>query len=248
MDFKLISQRKFKAVYRDGERTAKVFDESYSKADILNEALNLARVEETALNVPNLLEVCMIDGKWAIVTKFIEGVPLSELMAQNPDKIDEYLDSFVDLQMSVHAKKCPGLRKLKDKMAAKISESALDGDTKWELSMRLEGMPTKNRLCHGDFNPENIIITPDGAPFILDWAHATQGNSSADVARTYLLFCLKGNTETADKYFNLYCKKSNRDKRYVQKWLPIVAASQSVKNNPEEQEFLNKWTDVVWYE
>jgi aminoglycoside phosphotransferase (APT) family kinase protein len=114
--------------------------------------------------------------------------------------------------------------------------------------MRLEGMPTKNRLCHGDFSPGNIIITDSGEPYILDWAHATQGNASADVARSYLLFKLKGNEEAAEKYFSLYCGKSGRDRRYVQKWLPIVAASQSVKNHPEEQEFLAKWANVVWYE
>ncbi|MDR0991506.1 MAG: phosphotransferase [Ruminococcus sp.] len=243
-----IAVRKHKTIYREGDRTIKLFDENYSKADILNEALNLARVEETPLLVPNLLEVGIHDGKWAIVTRFIEGVTLQSLMDEHPEKIDEYIDMFVDLQMNVHLQRCPGLKKIKDKFASKIAESSLDGNIKWELSMRLEGMPTKNRLCHGDFSPGNIIITERGEPYIIDWAHATQGNASADVARSYLLFKLKGNDETAEKYFNLYCQKSGRDKRYVQKWLPIVAASQSVKNKPEEQEFLAKWANVVWYE
>jgi RIO-like serine/threonine protein kinase len=243
-----IAKRTHKTIYRDGDRTIKLFDENYSKADILNEALNLARVEETPLHVPNLLEVGIHDGKWAIVTKFIEGVTLQSLMNENPEKLDEYIDMFVDLQMNVHIQKCPGLRKMKDKFASKIAESSLDGNIKWELSMRLEGMPTKTRLCHGDFSPGNIIITADGEPYILDWAHATQGNASADVARSYLLFMLKGNAVAAEKYFSRYCEKSGRDRRYVQKWLPIVAASQSVKNKPEEREFLAEWANVVWYE
>jgi RIO-like serine/threonine protein kinase len=244
----LITKRKNKAIYRDGDNTVKMFDADFSKADILNEALNLARVEETGLAVPKLLGVNTVDGKWSIVTKYIDGTPLSELMDKNPDKLDEYLEMFINLQMSIHAERCPGLRKMKDKFSQKITESDLDGNMKWELSMRLEAMPTKIRLCHGDFNPSNILITADGTPHILDWAHATQGNASADVARTYLLFCLKGKTEIADKYFNIYCKKSGRDKRYVQKWLPIVAATQSVKKIDSELEFLSKWIDVVWYE
>jgi RIO-like serine/threonine protein kinase len=244
----IIAQRTHKTIYRDGDTTIKMFDADFSKADILNEALNLARVEETGLAVPKLLGVNTVDGKWSIVTGFIEGTPLSELMEANPERLDEYLHLFTDLQMSVHAMRCPGLRKMKDKFGQKITDSELDGDTKWELSMRLEAMPTKVRLCHGDFNPSNVLITEDGTPYILDWAHATQGNASADVARSYMLFCLKGNTETADRYFDIYCKKSGRDKRYVQKWLPIVAATQSVKKIDSEKEFLSKWIDVVWYE
>ena len=68
------------------------------------------------------------------------------------------------------------------------------------------------------------------------------------MARTYLLFCLNGDTETADRYMDLFCKKSDTAKQYVQKWLPIVAASQSVKGKPEEQEFLMRWVNVVEYE
>ncbi|MGI6264936.1 MAG: phosphotransferase family protein, partial [Acutalibacteraceae bacterium] len=108
--------------------------------------------------------------------------------------------------------------------------------------------PKHNKLCHGDFSPSNVIIRSDGTAFIIDWAHATQGNASADAARTYLLFCLKGETETAEKYLDLFCKKSDTAKQYVQKWMPIVAASQSVKGNEKEREFLLRWADVVEYE
>lgn len=245
---KVISVRKNKTLYRDGDRCVKVFDEHYSKADVLNEALNQARIEETGLSIPKILEVTMTDGKWAIVTEFIGGKTLAQLMEENPDKKDEYLELLVDLQLMIHSQKAPLLTKLKDKMNRKISASEFDATTRYELHTRLEGMPKHNKVCHGDFNPSNIIISEDGTPYIIDWAHATQGNASADVARTYLLFCLGGDTDTAKKYLDLFCKKSNTAKQYVQKWMPIVAASQSVKGNEEEREFLLSWVDVVDYE
>ena len=93
-----------------------------------------------------------------------------------------------------------------------------------------------------------MLLTPDGKRYIIDWAHATQGNASADVARTYLTFHLSGDAATAEKYLNLFCEKSGTDKRYVQKWMPIVAASQSVKGNLEERDFLLSWTNVADYE
>ena len=243
----IIATRADKTIYRDGNQCVKVFNEHFSKADVLNEALNQARIEETGLNVPRVLKVTLIEGRWAIVTDYIEGKTLAQLMEEHPEKLDEYLELFVDLQLYVQSKTCRLLNKLKDKMDRKINETDLDATTRYELHARLEGMPKHRKVCHGDFNPSNIIITEDGTPYIIDWAHATQGNASADAARTYLLFCLNGDAAVAKKYLDLFCRKSNTAHQYVQKWMPIVAASQSVKGNPDEREFLLSWVDVVEY-
>ena len=245
---RVIAVRTAKTVYRDGDLCIKVFNEEFSKADVLNEALNQARIEETGLNIPKIHEVTKIDGKWAIVSDFIEGKTLQQLMDEDPDNKDEYLNLFVDLQLTVLSKTCPLLNKLKDKMNSKISMAELDATTRYDLHTRLNGMPKHNKVCHGDFNPSNIIIAKDGTPYIIDWSHATQGNGPADAARTYLLFWLKGDTETAKQYLDLFCKKSDTAKQYVQKWMPIVAASQSVKGNEKEREFLLSWVNVVEYE
>ncbi len=246
----VIARRPHKTVYWDKKQnlSIKVFDDSFSKAEILNEALNLAKIETTGINCPTLAAVTRVDGDWAIITRYIKGKTLARLMEENPEKKDEYLELFVDLQLSVHARKCPILNKLKDKMNAKISATDLDATTRYELHTRLESMPKHNKICHGDFNPSNVIITEDGTPYIIDWAHVTQGNAGADAARTYLLFCLSGDRNMAEKYLNLFCKKSDTAKQYVQKWMPIVAASQSVKGKPEEREFLLSWVNVVDYE
>ncbi len=244
----VIARRPEKTVYRDGDLAIKVFDESYSKANVLNEALNLARVEETGLSIPRVQEVCKIDGKWAIVTDFIQGKTLAQLMEEHPEKKQEYLELFVDIQLEVHRHTNPRLNKLRDKMHLKISQSGLDATTRYELDHRLHGLPRHTKLCHGDFNPSNVIIREDGSWCILDWAHATQGNASADAARTYLLFTLAGEEDTAQAYLDLFCKKSDTARQYVEKWLPIVAASQSVKGKPEERELLLRWANVVEYE
>lgn len=244
---KILAERPNKVIYQDGDKCVKQFSADYSKADVLNEALNQARVEETGLNIPTIMEVSLTHGKSSITTPFIPGKTLAQLMEENPDKEDEYLNLFVNLQLEVLSKTCSMLNKLKDKMKRKISEAKLDATTRYDLHSRLEGMPKHTKLCHGDFNPSNIIITPEGASMILDWSHATQGNGSADAARTYLLFCLNGKKALGDKYLKLYCKKSDTAMQYVQKWMPIVAASQSVKGNADEREFLLSWVDVVEY-
>lgn len=243
-----IAVRATKTVYRDGDLAIKLFNEGYSKSDILNEALNQARVEETGLLVPKVLEVGIFDGRWAIVSEFVEGKTMAQLMTEQPEKKEELMSRFVDIQLSIHARRAPLLNKLKDKMERKIDETSLDATTRYELHTRLESMPKHKKVCHGDYNPSNVIITESGDAYIIDWSHATQGNASADAARTYLLFWLARGVDSAHLYMELFCRKSDTAKQYVEKWLPIVAASQSVKGKPEERELLMHWVDVVDYE
>ena len=171
---RIIAVRNNKTVYRDGDRCLKVFNEGYSKADVLNEALNQARIEETGLNIPRVLEVTVIDGKWTIVSDYIKGKTLAQLMQENPEKKDEYLNLFVDLQLEMHSKTCPLLNKLKDKMNRKICQTDLSATVRYDLHTRLESMPKHNKVCHGDFNPSNVIITDDGTPYIMVARHPGQ--------------------------------------------------------------------------
>ena len=248
LNHEILAERSHKVIYKDGDTVLKVFDNEFSKSDILNEALNQARIEETGLNVPKLLEVSKIDGKWAIRTEYVPGKTLAKLMEENPDKLDEYLDLFIDIQKEIFSKEAPLLNKIKDKFNRKISASRFDATTRYELHTRLESMKDHKKICHGDFTPSNIIITPGGEYYILDWSHVTQGNAAADAARTYMLFCLKGMDEVAEKYLDLFCKKTDTAKQYVQRWMPIVACTQSVKGKEEEQDFLDRWVNVVEYE
>ena len=240
----LIHESVGKKLYRDGDRLIKSFDESYSKAGILNEALNQARVEETELNIPKVLGVTVVEGRWSLIWEYIDGETLEALMHKHPEKEDEYLNFFVDLQIRMSSERVPLLGHLRDKMHMKISASAYPATVRYDLHMRLDGLPRHNKLCHGDFQPSNVVITPDGTPYIIDWSHATQGNGSADAARTYLIFKLQGKDELAEKYLKLFCIKTDTAIQYVQRILPIVAASQSVKGKPEEKEFLDKWVNV----
>ena len=244
---RIIAVRNKKTIYRDGTQCIKVFNEDYSKSDVFSEALNRTIIEETGLNVPKVLEVTIIDGKWAIVSEYIKGKTLAQLIKEDDEKKDEYIELLVDLQLEVLKKNSPLLTKLKDKMNDEIRKSELDATTRYDLHTRLDGMPKHTKLCHGDFNLTNIIIAEDGTPYIVDWENATQGNASADAARTYLLFWLDGDMTGAEKYLELFCEKSGIEKQYVQKWMPLVAAAQSVEGNEKEREFLLSWVNVVEY-
>ncbi len=242
---RVIAVRNTKTIYRDGDRCIKVFDAAHTKADVLNEALNQARIEGTGLAIPRILEVTTVEGKWAIVSDYIKGKTLADLMHLNPEKKNEYVDLLIELQMSIHAKVCPGLPKMKDKLGARIAVCELDATTRYNIYNRLEDMPRHSKVCHGDLTPSNIIITEDGTPYIIDWSHTTLGNASADAATTYLRFLLDEDKESAEYYLSTFIEKSDTKREYVERWLPIVAAALSTKGSPKESEFLAKMASVI---
>lgn len=245
---RVIAVRNRKTVFRDGDKCIKVFGPSYTKADVLNEALNQARIEETGLNIPEILEIIRIDGKWSIVSRYIAGKTLAQLCIEHPENKKQYMEMFVDLQSGIHKKSCPLLNRQTDRMNMDIIKSDLDATTRYDLHNRLNSMPRQNMICHGDFSMSNVILSNEGVPYILDWSRATQGNPAADAARTYLLFWLEGNITGAKQYLDMYCEKNSVSPETVERWMPIVAAAQSVLGNEKQRVFLLSWVNDVKHE
>lgn len=244
----LIVEKPYKSVYKTEEGVVKIFVTDHPKSAVFNEALNTVKVEETGLDIPKLKEVTQINGEWALVIENREGKTLEEMMKIDRANLEKYMSDFVDLQLKVQSKTAETLPKLKDKLANKIRNlKVLDATERYELLTRLESMPRHTKLCHGDFNPSNVIVEKNGKMTVIDWAHASQGNASADAAMTYLLFALH-DQESADLYLKLFCKKSDTARQYVEQWLPIVAAAELEKDIRLEKDFLMKWIDVMEYE
>ena len=249
MEFRLDNlevERKNKSVYSEDGKTIKLFAENYPSSKVLNEAINLAKVEEsTDLQIPKLVEVGKIGNRWALVMEYIEGTPLNKLIDAHPERIDAYLTFLAEVQIYISSKTVSMLPVLKEKYRRKITESKeLSEDAKFELLQRLNGMKNHTKLCHGDFSPSNVIIKSDGKYAIIDWAHATQGNASADIAKTYINFASNNRQEMGDKYLDIISEKSKINKEYIQRWLPIVAAAYLDSEN-ENKELLKKWSDIV---
>lgn len=245
----ILATRPHKTIYKVENKTVKVFDQNYPKSDVLNEALNQARVEETGLPIPKILGVTVTeDEKWCITSEYIEGRTLAEIMEEDPSNVKKYMKEFVALQLEIHSRHAPLLTKLKDKWDGKIiALTAVSATIRYELRTRLASMPKHTKVLHGDFNPTNIILDEKGQYHVLDWSHATQGNASADAATTYLLFALEDQA-MADLYMDTFCEMSDTAKQYVQRWLPITAASRLAKGIPTEKALLENWLDVVEYQ
>lgn len=237
---------------KDEKYLVKVFNNKLvGKADVLAEALNQARVEQTNLVcIPSLKEVFTINYDWCIAYEFIKGKTMQELIDSNKANEKKYIDKMIDLQISVQKITVENLPGLTNKLQQRISlsKSFIDATTRYELHMRLDAMPKHTKLCHCDFNPTNIIYGDDGKVYITDWAHAGKGNASADVAYTYMFFMLKNRPDLAKYYLDGFCTKTDTAIQYVQRYMPIIAAAMAYKSSGEEKKFLLSQTEVVEYE
>jgi RIO-like serine/threonine protein kinase len=244
----ILEEKSYKTVYREGNVIVKAFTPSHPMSDVFNEAYIHACVEDAGVPVPKLLGVSMLHGGWAISMEYVAGKTLSELAQENPDRIDEYLEKLVDIQLAVGAYRVHNLRNTRLKMEDSIkTQTEIDASTRYELLQRIHGMARHTKLCHGDLVPSNIVIKEDGSWCVLDWAHASAGNAGADAAITYMRFSLN-KPELAEKYLRLFCKKADMPIQYIQTWMPVVAAAQLTKHKEAERELLEKWISVAEYQ
>jgi len=244
---KIVVERTNKVVYDCGDMMVKVFNTNKHAADILNEALNLTRAEQAGIAVPSFRGVGKEDGSWMLATDKAVGPTLRELIDENPENLDQYLEYLVDVEIDIHKHTSLLLTRQKDKYSRMISQvEALDEATRYDLHMRLDGMPNHDKVCHGDFSPSNVIITENGA-VVCDWAHATSGNGAADAATSYLLFRMRGDDEVAERFLKMYCKRAGTDMGYVQSWLSIVAAAELARGRVSKKDLLMSMVHVVDY-
>ena len=245
----VLLERTDKVVTRDKNTVLKIFGPSYKVSAILNEAMNEARAAETGLPVAKVIEVLKLRDHWCIRREWVEGRTLADVMAADKKNLMKYLKEFVAIQCEIFSKTSERMGNLADKLDKQISASPLPKETRYDLHMKLQSFARGKALCHGDFNPTNVIITPEGDWRVIDWSHVRLGDPLADVARTYLLFWLAGYVAAAEKYMTLACDALKAKVADVQKWLPVVAAAESAKEQSKKNsELLLHWASVVDYE
>lgn len=227
----------------------KLFDKSFGPTQVFYEAMLQSLAEEAGIRVPKIYGIERIDERFAILSEYIEGRTIAQLMEEEPRKKDYYLGILAETQLGIHSHTVADIKKLKHKISREIkSLTALDEIKKYELETRLASMPEHNKLCHGNFGPENVVIDGMDKIIVLDWVAASRGNATADIARTYLKMALSS-TEMAERYISIICEKSGIDRQYVYEWLPLMAACGLCEKNPTEKEkaVMYSWLDVVDY-
>jgi uncharacterized protein (TIGR02172 family) len=209
-------------------------------------------VYEAGVPVPAVEGIIEVDGRSGIIFERITGRSMPDLimdeMASSPDGVPRYGEILAELHTSIHSLQIPDLPSLRDMIEHGIRNAkALSEGSRLRTLQILDQMQDGTILCHYDFHPYNIIMSPRG-PIIIDWMNASQGNPYADIARTLLIsqgfqHSIPTNLQSAlnsfiDRYLTRYSELREISLEEVRAWrLPIVAARMN-EEIPYEKEWL----------
>lgn len=176
-------------VFRWGERQIlKLYREGFPPTAAEREAA-LARMAHAAgVRTPEVIDVVTVDNRPGVIFQRVDGLTMLQVLSESPWRTGELARQLAALQADLHAREQPGLPPLHQYLRTAIARGkGLSEETKAAVCATLDSLPDGNAVCHGDFHPANIIMSPAG-PVIIDWVHATRGDPIADVANTALVF------------------------------------------------------------
>ena len=190
-------------------KIVKVFNGFLPDTEATYEANKQKFAYSCELSVPKIIDVKTIDGKQAIIMEFIKGKTIGELLSENSDQAEYYMNLSVDIQQKIHSKEAGNLEQMPLKLSRQIeSTPKLNKRQKQALLQKMNTIIFENSLCHGDFHLFNLILSDSNNQVtIIDWVDASAGDLRADVYRTYLLY-EQFSEDLAEQYLRLYCQKS----------------------------------------
>jgi len=230
----------------------KLFHDWFPEESVRYEA-DLARAVQVAgLPVPAAGEIVKIGDRLGLPYQRVEGSTMLEETNARPWTLPRSSRLLAELQAMMHDNSTvTGLPSQRQRLENKIRRAEVLSPALQAAALEaLAAMPEGDRLCHGDFHPDNVLMTDHG-PVVIDWIDATLGRPLADVARSSMI--LKGvsapgsSASWAQKvmvewyhriYLRHYFKLRPGGKGEYRAWRPIVAAARLSEGIAEIQDWL----------
>lgn len=222
MEGNIIYESKRKIVYRDGDKAIKTYNETYALSQVLNEALNQAKVSEEGISVPKVYEVKRYNGRYGIVMDYIDGDNLETIVSKNVNGAEKYIDIFANTYHNLVQNNNLNLNNSYGRIKNKIFASELPANIKYGLFYKLREMEFSRDIIHGDYSFSNLVITKEGKPVIFDWGHVAYGAKQFDIAITYALFELQDRKDLGELYLSKMKDLDGIDREQVLKVLILA--------------------------
>ena len=151
------------------------------------EAEKTALIAASGLPTPATHDRLVLAERHGIVYDRVEGPTMLDLLQTRPHRFVGYARLLAEMQLKLHAKSLTGLESRRSQMIEAIGRvHDVPAEARQQALDDLAALPDGEQLLHGDFHPDNIIMSAQG-PVIIDWPDARVGAPLADVARTSLL-------------------------------------------------------------
>jgi|SRR5690554_862231 len=256
---KLIGQGRTGEIYEwDKDKVLKLFFEGYPKTVVEYEYNISQKMVENKLPAPKVYDLIRQENRYGIVYERVNGITMTKYIATKPWKVLRCAKMLAELHLSIQKAVDYDLPSFKDKLLERIEEIDLvEASIKERLKEYIRGLPGGNLLCHGDFHPDNILITND-KNFIIDWVTVAKGNQLSEVARTMVILEFAALPEQvayfekimigfirklfAKGYLKHYLRKTGVSLKEIRKWeLPLVAVRLTEYPPQAEKDFLLRY-------
>ena len=186
----LVATGQTSEVFAWGEqRVLKLFLPWVSHETVEQEFRATRAIHAAGVPVPFAFELVDARNRHGIVFELLEGCSLLRLVERQPWRLFAAARELAELHSQLHGHPAPPeLPTQHDQIVRWMGDGAhFTDEQKSQAPKHLALLPEGTCLCHGDFHPANILLTPTG-PMIIDWASASSGHPLGDVARTSVLF------------------------------------------------------------
>ena len=261
-DLERVGEGRTAEIFAWGEgRVLRLFRADASREYALREMRISRSVHEAGLPSPAVYPadsgdgLIEIDGRLGFVMERIDGRSMLHLLIARPWRLWRVARRFAGLHRTIHSTAADGLPDQREKfhrVLDRISEQ-LGAETTDRIRRALERQPHDSVVCHGDFHPDNILMSQRG-PVVIDWGPASSGHPAADIAWTAYLFRHGGvplgmgwlqrsvvlllRCLFFSVYRRAYLRGSTLRWGEVARWGPVIAAIRLGDGIPEERELL----------
>jgi len=243
----LIAKGNTAEIYLYDNKIVKLFKDYLPDTESMNEAKKQKYACSCGLPVPNIFEVIKIQNRQAIIMEYIKGDSIGNLLLNNLNKAEHYINICVNEQKKIHSicVNTDEIESMRGRLERQIkSVHKLDEKQKENILNKLHSIKFEPRLCHGDFHPFNLILSKKNVN-IIDWVDASSGDIRADVFRTYLLYA-QSHIELAEMYLQIYCNNTDLTRDEIFQWAPIISVARftekvSLQNEVYLSKLLNQY-------
>jgi uncharacterized protein (TIGR02172 family) len=141
---------------------------------------------QSGARAPKPIDIIDVAGRRGVIFERMDGPNMVQCIQRSPLRISEYFRQLGGLHAELHRITAPTLPSQHQRVAWTLEHSTfLPKRLKAVVYQLIEKLPDNDTICHGDFHPENILLTERG-PVIIDWEGCMHGSPAADVAATCL--------------------------------------------------------------
>ena len=180
------------AVYRyDNETIVKTYFAKDSLPEIKQERENARRAFVLGINTAIPYGIVRVDDGYGTVTELLNATSVTKLIQKNPDDMSLAAKYYIDMLKCIHSIEVedglvPDMKEIALSWADFVSEH-LPSEQASKLRKLIEAVPKINKLMHGDYHTNNIMVQ-NNEPLLIDMDTLCMGHPVFELGSMFNAF------------------------------------------------------------